>query len=300
MFHRLADPISQAPAFGNQVIVHKQNKSSWTNPSYIIAKLSAGQSHSYSWGSAGNLIVEVCSIDTNSSPGVARVLVYADGVNALTCDGQTATPVATPTSPVATPNASNPVSGPTTSMPVATPTNSKPVAVPTTSTPVAVPTTSKPVATPTTSKPVSVPTTSKPVATPTTSKPVAVPTSSKPVATPTTATTSKPVATPTVEGPCQDNDRKWQSNWNIKMRNCSWASGGKNKSAIKRERQRVKRCARGNTALECPVTCKTGCTCSDSTGVFFKKRTCEKISNNAKGCNYMRNRANCPKACGVC
>jgi len=177
----------------------------------------------------------VCSIDANSSPGVARVLVYADGVNALTCDGQTATPVATPTSPVAAP------------------------------------------------------TTSKPVATPTTSKPVATP------------TTSKPVATPTVDGGCQDNDKKWQSDWNAsKMKNCNWASGRRTKTIQQREIQRAKRCAKGNTASECPVTCKTECTCYDSPGFFFKSKTCEKISSQARGCFNKRNRANCPIACKVC
>ena len=47
MFHRLADPIYQAPAFGNEVIVHRQAKSSWTNLSYIITKLleGGGKSH---------------------------------------------------------------------------------------------------------------------------------------------------------------------------------------------------------------------------------------------------------------
>ena len=85
MFNRQDGPNIGAPRYGNQVIVHTQNKSDQFASSKILAELSAGATYTYgNWGNAGTLTVKVCKIDTGS-PGFAQVLVYATGTGTPSC-----------------------------------------------------------------------------------------------------------------------------------------------------------------------------------------------------------------------
>jgi len=144
MYNRKAGPNSGVPSHGDEVTIVSQASLSYSTSSFLD-NLSQGQIYTQNnWGSSSNALkVEVCSIST-STPGNARVLIYVDGVNNLSCStSSTSAPVATPTSsaPVKTPTSSAPVKTPTSSAPVATPTSSAPVKTPSSSAPVATPTT---------------------------------------------------------------------------------------------------------------------------------------------------------------
>ena len=184
MFHRQDGPNIGAPAHGNKVIVHMQNKSSATASSKILAAISSGATYTYgNWGNAGILTVKVCNIDTGS-PGFAQVLVYATGRGTPSCSDLV------------------------------------------------------------------------------------------------------------FENICQDNKRGFD--YRNKKKNCKYV--GRNKT--------WKRCRKGNISNECPVTCKTSCTCFNTAGFFNVKgesRSCEWAEENTDvRCQQNSVRSNCPKSCGVC
>ena len=120
------------------------------------------------------------------------------------------------------------------------------------------------------------------------------PSNSSPDSTP--SPSSSPVVNPTGEDLCQDNDKNFQYTATTKQ-NCKFI-GNENTE---------QRCDKYNGIgnENCPVTCKTGCTCYDTEGEIFLwggiTKTCNWAANNTeKRCKRNAIRANCPIVCGLC
>jgi len=85
MFNRKAGANNEVLQYGDQVVITEQYRETGASSSWQ-ASLSSGEEYTQSnWGASGTLTVKVCSIET-SSPGSARVLVYASGHATLSCD----------------------------------------------------------------------------------------------------------------------------------------------------------------------------------------------------------------------
>jgi hypothetical protein len=106
--------------------------------------------------------------------------------------------------------------------------------------------------------------------------------------------TSSPVTNPTGVGLCQDKAEKFQFSGTMK-KHCEFFG------------EDIERCDKNNGIgkKNCPVTCKTGCKCYETEGIFFlwngETRTCKSAAENAgQSCENNATRANCPIVCGLC
>jgi len=115
-----------------------------------------------------------------------------------------------------------------------------------------------------------------------------------PPSTPPPASTPAPTLSPTpaptaAGGLCQDNTEVFT----VDGRNasCKWVDFWDTEN----------RCKDSVISSNCPVTCKTGCTCFDSESfkVFLRNRDCEWVSSTSK-CYLNKFRSLCPIACGIC
>ena len=91
---------SSAADFVNKVNIVEQEDlvQSYGQQSWTVAQLGAGETYTKSnWASTGNtLTIAICSIDLGSS-NTAKVIVYLDGTNSVTCSSDTVAPTVAPT-----------------------------------------------------------------------------------------------------------------------------------------------------------------------------------------------------------
>jgi len=140
--------------------------------------------------------------------------------------------------------------------------------------------------------PTSIPVTPAPTKATFTSPPTSTPVTPAPTK---TTVTSPPAQSPVIStttgvSKCQDNDESFVYNGILKT--CKYVS-----------KNTGKRCAKKRAAENCPVTCETGCTCSDTKGTFLTKgkaQNCNWAANRSNRCNRNEVRSNCPTVCGVC
>ena len=138
MFNRKAGANSEVPQNGDQVVITQQAAETRSTSSWMTALSESGvTTYTQSWSSSGTLIVKVCSLDTSSSGGTARILVYATGHATLSCDVSTPAPTNTPVTPAPTKATvtSPPVSAPVTPAPTKATVTSPPVSAPITPAP---------------------------------------------------------------------------------------------------------------------------------------------------------------------
>ena len=297
MFNRKDGANDEVPGYGDQVVIIEQGSGRDKTSSWLAGLSETGvTAYTQSWPSSGTLTVKVCSLnalDTGPPGGTARILVYATGHATLSCDVSTPAPTNTPVTP-------EPTNLPVTSPPTNTPVTPEPTNTPVTSPPTNTPVTPAPTNATGASPPASARATLAPTQATVTPPPTITPVTPAPTkATVTSPPTKMPVTSPTTDSSyCQDNAARFTFNGR-RPRTCTFVN-----------KRTGRRCSKDGAAENCPITCKTGCTCFDTQGKFWsngkRRRYCKwaakkNESRILKICTKRNEvRSNCPLLCKVC
>ena len=198
MFNRKAGANSEVPQNGDQVVITEQEYELYYTSAWLAGLSETGvTTYTRSWSGSGTLTVKVCSLDTSSSGGTARILVYATGHATLSCDVSTPAPTNTPVTPAPTKATvtSPPTSAPVTPAPTKATVTSPPTSAPSTTAPTKATVTSPPVSAPITPAPTKATVTSPPTSAPITPAPTKATVTSPPVSAPITPAPSKATVT---------------------------------------------------------------------------------------------------------